>query len=160
MWLCIFSRMSRVTNNLCFSNNINLNTDCSELNILRLCYAFHLHLWYSHSTVAEYGCWTTLQTLHVFHHRYILISKMVHKQRRGWGLGTRLQNIVYPRHQNIEAWMVKPLSAGCVNTVVECFFHEFTFHCWPGPTKYFNKNFSQFTVSTHSQQLQRTNICG
>ena len=43
-------------------------------------YAFHLHLWYSHSTVAEYGFWTTLQTLHVFHHRCILISKMVHKQ--------------------------------------------------------------------------------
>ena len=26
----------------------------------------------------------------------------------------------YPRSQNIEAWMVKPLSAGCVNTVRGC----------------------------------------
>ena len=31
---------------------------------------------------------------------------------RKWCLGTRLQNV--------DNWMVKPLSAGCVNTVVAC----------------------------------------
>ena len=40
------------------------------------------------------------------------------------------------------------------------FFSWVYFSLLAGPTKYFNKNFSQFTVSTHSQQLQRTNICG
>ena len=40
-------------------------------------------------------------------------SKM---HRGGWGLGIRLQNADLRR----EAWMVKPLSAGCVNTVVAC----------------------------------------
>ena len=35
-------------------------------------------------------------------------------------LVTILVNIVHLNSQNIEAWMVKPLSAGCVNTVVAC----------------------------------------
>ena len=33
-----------------------------------------------------------------------------------WGQNYKMQTIVYLRSQNIEAWMVKPLSAGCVNT--------------------------------------------
>ena len=32
----------------------------------------------------------------------------------------KMQTLVYPRSQNIEAWMVKTMSAGCVNTVVAC----------------------------------------
>ena len=32
----------------------------------------------------------------------------------------KMQTIVHLRSQNIEAWMVKPLSAGCVNSVVAC----------------------------------------
>jgi len=35
-----------------------------------------------------------------------------------WGQDYKVQTLVYPRSQDIEAWMVKPLSAGCVNTVV------------------------------------------
>ena len=37
-----------------------------------------------------------------------------------WGQDCKMQTIVYLRSQNKEAWMVKPLSAGCVNTVVAC----------------------------------------
>ena len=37
-----------------------------------------------------------------------------------WGQDYKMQTIVYLRSQNIEAWMVKPLSASCVNTVVAC----------------------------------------
>ena len=37
-----------------------------------------------------------------------------------WGQAYKLQTVVYLRCQNTEAWMVKPLSAGCVNTVVAC----------------------------------------
>ena len=33
-----------------------------------------------------------------------------------WGQKYKMQTIVYLRSQNIETWMVKPLSAGCVNT--------------------------------------------
>jgi len=33
-----------------------------------------------------------------------------------WRQDYKMQILVYPRSQNIEAWMVKPLSAGCVNT--------------------------------------------
>ena len=36
------------------------------------------------------------------------------------GQDYKMQTIVYLRSQSIEAWMVKPLSAGCVNTVVAC----------------------------------------
>ena len=37
-----------------------------------------------------------------------------------WGQDYEMQTLVYPGSQNIEAqaWMVKLLSAGCVNTVV------------------------------------------
>ena len=51
---------------------------------------------------------------------------MVYKQQEYivegevWGQDYKMQTIVYIRNQNIEAWMVKPLSAGCVNTVVAC----------------------------------------
>ena len=34
-----------------------------------------------------------------------------------WGQDYKMQTIVYLKNQNIEAWMVKPLSPGCVNTV-------------------------------------------
>ena len=37
-----------------------------------------------------------------------------------WGQDYKMKTTVYPRSQNIEAWLVKPLSAGCVNTVVAC----------------------------------------
>ena len=37
-----------------------------------------------------------------------------------WREDYKMQTLVHPRSQNIEAWMVKPLSAGCVNTVVAC----------------------------------------
>ena len=38
-----------------------------------------------------------------------------------WGQDSKMQTIVYLRNQNIyRAWIVKPLSAGCVNTVVAC----------------------------------------
>ena len=37
-----------------------------------------------------------------------------------WGQDYKMKTIVYLRSQNIEAWMVKTLSAGCVNTVVAC----------------------------------------
>ena len=37
-----------------------------------------------------------------------------------WRQDYKLQTLVYPRSQNIEAWMVKTMSAGCVNTVVAC----------------------------------------
>ena len=37
-----------------------------------------------------------------------------------WGQDYKMQTLVYPNSQNIEAWMVKLLSAGCVNTVVAC----------------------------------------
>ena len=37
-----------------------------------------------------------------------------------WGQAYKMQTLVYPRSQNIEAWMVKTMSAGCVNTVVAC----------------------------------------
>ena len=33
-----------------------------------------------------------------------------------WGQDYKVQTLVHPRSQNIEPWMVKPLSAGCVNT--------------------------------------------
>ena len=50
-------------------------------------------------------------------------KKMVYKQqnalwRMGWGQDYKMQTTVYLRSQNIKAWMKKPLSAGCVNTVV------------------------------------------
>ena len=35
-----------------------------------------------------------------------------------WGQDYKMQTIVYLRCQNIEAWMVKPLSTGCASTVV------------------------------------------
>ena len=35
-----------------------------------------------------------------------------------WGQDYKTQTTVYLRSQNMEAWMMKPLSAGCVNTVV------------------------------------------
>ena len=38
--------------------------------------------------------------------------------RGGWKQDYKAQTLVYPRSQNIEAWMVKTMSAGCVNTVV------------------------------------------
>ena len=37
-----------------------------------------------------------------------------------WGQDYKMQTLVYPRSQTIEAGMVKPLSAGCVNSVVAC----------------------------------------
>jgi len=37
-----------------------------------------------------------------------------------WRQDYKMQTLVYSRSQNIEAWLVKPLSAGCVNTVVAC----------------------------------------
>ena len=37
-----------------------------------------------------------------------------------WRQDYKMQTFVYPRSQNIEAWMVKITSAGCVNTVVAC----------------------------------------
>ena len=37
-----------------------------------------------------------------------------------WRQEYKMQTLVYLRSQNIEAWMVKLLSAGCVNTVVAC----------------------------------------
>ena len=41
---------------------------------------------------------------------------MVYKQHNGevWGQDYKMQTLVYPRSQNIEPLMVKPLSAGCV----------------------------------------------
>ena len=36
------------------------------------------------------------------------------------GQDYKMQTLVYSRSQNIEAWMVKIMSAGCVNTVVVC----------------------------------------
>ena len=39
---------------------------------------------------------------------------------RGWGLGTRLQNVDTCVSREPKYRMVKPLSAGCVNTVVAC----------------------------------------
>ena len=36
------------------------------------------------------------------------------------GQDYKIQTLVYSRSQNIEAWMVKTMSAGCVNTVVAC----------------------------------------
>ena len=44
-------------------------------------------------------------------------KKMAYKQQNALQRGQdyKMQTIVYPRSQ---AWMVKPLSAGCVNTVV------------------------------------------
>ena len=37
-----------------------------------------------------------------------------------WRQAYKMQTHVYPRNQNIEAGMMKRLSAGCVNTVVAC----------------------------------------
>ena len=37
-----------------------------------------------------------------------------------WGQDYKMQTLVCPRSQNIEPWMVKPLSTACVNTVVAC----------------------------------------
>ena len=37
-----------------------------------------------------------------------------------WGQDYKTQTLVHPRSQNIEAWMVKTMSGGCVNTVVAC----------------------------------------
>ena len=49
---------------------------------------------------------------------------MVHKhivEGEVWGQDYKIHTIiVYLRSQNIEAWMMKTLSAGCVNTVVAC----------------------------------------
>ena len=37
-----------------------------------------------------------------------------------WRQDYKMQILVYPRSQNAEVWMLKTLSAGCVNTVVAC----------------------------------------
>ena len=37
-----------------------------------------------------------------------------------WIQDYKIQTLVYPRSQNIEARMVKTMSTGCVNTVVAC----------------------------------------
>ena len=50
-------------------------------------------------------------------------NSIMHLEGEVWGQDYKMQNtnrLVYPGSQNIEAWMVKPLSTGCVNTEVAC----------------------------------------
>ena len=37
-----------------------------------------------------------------------------------WAQDHKMYTLIHLNSQSIEAWMVKPLSAGCVNTVVAC----------------------------------------
>ena len=46
------------------------------------------------------------------------------------GQDYKMQTIVYPRSQNIVAWMVKPLSVGCVKTVVACWILITSDYIW------------------------------
>ena len=49
---------------------------------------------------------------------------------RGWGLGTSYKCVL----KELKAWMVKPLSAGCANTVVACWIlitSDYSWHWLP-----------------------------
>ena len=71
------------------------------------------------------GCWETrvvgLRYFCLFNsaNLFSLFAKCV-VEGEVWGQDYIMQRIVYLRSQDIEAWMVKPLSAGCVKTVVAC----------------------------------------